>query len=452
MFHTSGATGWVRSAPAPRPGNEFDVLIDGEAALTAVFDAISAAQRTVHIAGWHVSPGFRLLRAEGTPTLAELLDRIAERAEVRVLLWAGPPLPIFQPTRSDMKSVRDELTAGGRVQCSLDSRERTLHCHHEKVVVVDDEIAFVGGLDLSDLQGDRWDRNDHPGRSGIGWHDAATRLRGPIVAEVAEHFRQRWQESAGELLPAPKAPDPTGSVTVQLLRTVPERTYRFSPKGDFSIAAGYLHALQSARKLIYLENQFLWSTEVVHILADKLHHPPHPDFRLVLVLPAHPSNGSDTTRGQLSCLVDADGGAGRLVAATLIHPGTDAPAPYVHAKIGIIDDRWLTVGSANLNEHSMFNDTEVNVLTLDQQTARRTRLQLWAEHLGRPAAEIAGDPTTVIDTIWKPLTEQSPVDHLQHQPMARTTDERATRVTRLAAVSRRSERLIGPLRGLLVDA
>ena len=88
------------------------------------------------------------------------------------------------------------------------------------------------------------------------------------------------------------------------------------------------------------------------------------------MLPSRPNNGADDTRGQLGVLVEADDGAGRFLACTLYAPGDgDAQKVYVHAKIGIVDDRWLTLGSANLNEHSLFNDTEVNVVVNDEGLA-----------------------------------------------------------------------------------
>ncbi len=437
---------WVPGPRRPRSGNAVEVLIDGDDALAAMYEAMLAATSHIHIAGWHLAPHFRMRRDEGTPSLKELLGRLAGQVDVRVLLWAGPPLPMFQPTRSAMKSVRAELTENGLVQCVLDARERTLHCHHEKVIVIDDEVAFVGGIDLSDLAGDRWDRTVHPPRGATGWHDVATKLRGPIVADVAQHFRDRWQEVAHVELPAPAVQPSAGQVTVQLLRTVPEQTYQFAERGEFSILDAYLRALRSAEHLIYLENQFLWSTEVVEVLIDKLRHPPRPDFRMVLVLPARPSNGADTTRGQLGRLLDADDDAGRLLPATInAHDGERVDGLYVHAKVGIIDDNWLTIGSANLNEHSLFNDTEVNILTMDPGLARSTRLRLWAEHLERYVSEIDGDPATVVDTIWKPVADEQLERVRADLPPDR-------RVSRLAAVSRRTERLIGPIRGLLVDA
>lgn len=436
---------WVPGTPSPRSGNAVDVLIDGEAALGAMADAMQSARIHIHIAGWHLTPGFKLRHSDGSPTLREMLRKLSERVDVRVLLWAGPPLPVFQPTRSTMKTVRQELMQDSQVRCSLDARERTLHCHHEKILVVDDEVAFVGGIDLSDLSGDRWDESHHPPRGATGWHDLATRLRGPIVSDVAEHFRSRWQEVSGEPLPAPIDQSRAGDVTVQMLRTVPESTYGFLPRGEFSILDAYLRALNSAQEFVYLENQFLWSTEIVQVLADKIRHPPTDDFRLVVVLPSRPTNGRDTTRGQLGYLVDADNETGHLLAATVnAYSEGRSDSLYVHAKIGVIDDKWLTIGSANLNEHSLFNDTEVNVLTLNAELARSTRLRLWSEHLERPESDVDGKPKDVIDSLWKPIA----AEQLER---IRAGSPPTHRLSELPGVSRRTERLLGPTRGLLVD-
>src|SRR5205085_5314187 len=102
----------------------------------------------------------------------------------------------------------------------------------------------------------------------------------------------------------------------------------------------------------------------------------------VLLLPAKPDKGGDDTRGQLGTLVQADGDRRRLLACTLYAVGGEKDWPvYVHAKVWIVDDAWMTIGSANLNEHSLFNDTEMNVVIHDAALARDTRLRLWAEHL-----------------------------------------------------------------------
>src|SRR5262249_42604145 len=206
-------------------------------------------------------------------TLIELLTEVAGRVDVRVLAWAGAPLPVFHPFRRDVRRVQDELSVGGRVRVALDRHERPLHCHHGKVVIVDGQEAFVGGVDLTSYGGDRFDVRTHPPRGSLGWHDVTTRLRGPVVTDVAEHFQLRWLEVTGEKLAVPPRPEAAGQSDLQVVRTVPERIYSRLPQGEFSILDSYLRALRSARHFIYLENQFLWSPEIVSVLAEKLRHP-----------------------------------------------------------------------------------------------------------------------------------------------------------------------------------
>jgi phosphatidylserine/phosphatidylglycerophosphate/cardiolipin synthase-like enzyme len=421
------------------------VLIDGEQALPRIAEALAAARSHVHIAGWHITAEFGLTRDAHAARLRDLLGDLAERVEVRVLLWGGSPLPVFTPDRSAVRSVRDQLVDGTRVKCALDTHERPMHCHHEKLVIVDGEVAFVGGIDITSLGGDRFDSSEHRMRSRLGWHDAASRISGPAVADVAAHFAARWRETTGESLDAASAPAPAGDVELQVVRTVPEKIYRSLPHGDFRILESYTRALRSARELVYLESQFLWSAQVVEILADKLRRPPSERFRVVVLLPAKPNNGADSTRGQLAALVRADDGAGRFLATTVsARTGGLSGAVYVHAKIGIVDDAWLTLGSANLNEHSLFNDTEMNIVTCDRAIVRETRLRLWAEHLESSIDAVAADPTDVIDQLWRPTAEE------QRRRLERG-DALTHRLRELPGVSRRSMTLLGPLDSLVVD-
>ena len=436
---------WASGEPPPRAGNAVEILIDGAEALPRIAAEVRKARSHVHLAGWYVSPGFQLTRDGNRAELRTLLDELAERIDVRVLVWAGSPFPLFRPDRQDVDGVRHALSFGTRIQFAADPKERPMHCHHEKLVIVDDRVAFVGGIDLTSYEGDRWDTSEHRARGAVGWHDAAAVLRGPIVADVAEHFRLRWQEVTEDELPKPSRPRRAGDAELQLVRTVPERVYRRLPRGEFRILEAYVRALRSARKFIYLENQFIWSSEIAQILEDKLAHPPDDDFRLVIVLPVNPNNGGDDTRGQLGDLLDCDDGNGRMLACTLTALGELGPCPvYVHAKIGIVDDRWLTLGSANLNEHSMFNDTEVNVVSCDPDLARRTRIRLWAEHLETTERKVSGPPARVVDELWRPIAEE--------QRRLRECGEPQThRLSELPHLSRRSRRLLGPLQGLVVD-
>ncbi len=425
-----------------RPGNAVEVLIDGAATCERISAAIAAATSHVHIAGWHTSPGFRLTPTG--PLLRDVLADAADRVNVRLLMWGGAPIPIVEPTRSSVRRDREEFLRGSRLECELDTHGHLMHCHHEKIVVADDDVAIIGGLDLTALEGNRNDAQGHPHADRLGWHDVAVQIRGPAVADIAQHFANRWREVTARALPDPVPPQSAGTVALQVLRTVPEKSYNFLPRGEFTVLEAYLQALRGAERLVYLENQFLWSPEVADVLADKLDNPPQPDFRVLLVLPRRPSNGKDTTRGQLAQLIDADSGRGRLLATTLLGPTAASPGVYVHAKVGIIDDHWLTIGSANLNTHSLFNDSEMNVLTLDPALARSTRIRLWSEHLHLPENAVDGPPAEVIDTIWRAQCD------LQDAVSARG-DDPVHRVRRIEGLSRRMDRLEGPVRGLLVD-
>jgi phosphatidylserine/phosphatidylglycerophosphate/cardiolipin synthase-like enzyme len=437
---------WAATDPPPRAGCSLEVLIDGAEVLPRIAEALAAARSHVHIAGWHVTPGFGLTRGDDARRLRDLLGDLAERVDVRVLLWAGAPVPVIKPTRAMVRDVRDELVRGTRVRCALDDRERPMHCHHEKLVVVDGEVAFVGGVDLTALAGDRYDTPAHHARGHLGWHDVGTRLRGPAVLDVAEHFAARWREVDGSEAPTPRTPPaPAGDTEVQVVRTVPEKVYDFLPDGDFGILESYTRALRHARSLVYLENQFLWSPEIVAILREKLADPPTDAFRVVVLLPARPNNGADDTRGQLGVLADADAGQGRFLAATISSRSGELSEPlYVHAKVAVVDDAWLTVGSANLNEHSLFNDSEVNVVTTDPHLARNTRLRLWAEHLECDPEAVAGPPATVVDELWRPIAHEQLARRRAGQPLTH-------RLSALPGVSRRSERLLGPLTSFAVD-
>jgi phosphatidylserine/phosphatidylglycerophosphate/cardiolipin synthase-like enzyme len=437
------AGGWAETGSfAPRSGCSVELLVDGAEALPRIRAEIEGARSHVHLAGWFFSPGLPL--GHGGPTVAALIADTAERVPVRVLAWAGAPLPLFHPDRGEVREMRDALRRGSRVDVRLDARERPMHCHHEKLVLVDDRVAFVGGMDLTSFAGDRLDDSAHPARGRQGWHDACLRLEGPIVADVAEHFRLRWREVGGEDVGAASCPEADG-VEAQLVRTVPEHLYGGLPRGEFTIFESYRRALRSAERLVYLESQFLWSSEFAAVLADKLRNPPSDDFRVVVLLPSRPNNGVDDTRGQLGVLIDADAESGddtaRFLACTLYQPGRGGGRVYVHAKIGIVDDRWLTVGSANLNEHSFFNDTEVNVVLQDEALARAARLRLWSEHLERDAD---GDPVQLVDEVWRPLAEEQ-LEHRRREGWSKH------RLALLPHASRRANAIWGPLNGLVVD-
>jgi len=438
---------WAAGDPPPRKGNKVEVLIDGGEAFPTFLEAMSKAKSHVHMAGWLLSESFKVVRGDEPVAARDFLGELAERVDVRLLLWGGAPLPpMMRPSRKQTRDKARKLVRGTKIKLGLDSKERPMHCHHEKLIVIDDEIAFVGGIDWTAFGGDRFDTSSHPPRGELGWHDVSTRLEGPIVSDVVDHFSMRWRETTGEDLGAAPDQPEAGPSEVQLVRTVPENIYDPIPKGDFRVLEAYMRAFRAARHFIYIENQFLWSPRIVDLLAQKLAEPPSPDFRLICLLPSHPTTGEDDTRGQLAQLAEADDGRGNFVACGVWARGAGRHSDpiYIHAKVCIVDDRWMTVGSANLNNHSLFNDSEVNVVTCDGDLIEQTRHRLWAEHLEADVAAVAGPPAKIFDELWAPISLEQAERREAGVPMTH-------RLGRLPNVSKRSARLKGPIQSLFVD-
>ena len=249
-----------------------------------------------------------------------------------------------------------------------------MHCHHEKLVIIDGEVAFVGGIDLTSLGGDRFDTSDHPMRGRLGWHDAAQ----PPARAPPWPTWPRTSPRAGARRPArgsrsaPPPARPARSSCRSCARSR-RRSTTSCPSGDFRILEAYTRALRSARELVYLESQFLWSPQVVEILAAKLREPPERAISACsCCCPPSPTTAPTDTRGQLAVLVRADDGAGRFLAprsrpAAAGSAGRSTCTPRSASSM----TRWLTIGSANLNEHSFFNDTEMNVVTCDARARPR---------------------------------------------------------------------------------
>jgi phosphatidylserine/phosphatidylglycerophosphate/cardiolipin synthase-like enzyme len=112
---------WAAGQPPPRHGNSLDILVDGSQALATMVEEIRAARSHVHVTGWQLSPEFVLTRGYPPVVLGDLLSEAARRVEIRVLLWAGAPVPVFRPSRNDMRKVRQRLGRYPRIQCALDS-------------------------------------------------------------------------------------------------------------------------------------------------------------------------------------------------------------------------------------------------------------------------------------------------------------------------------------------
>jgi phosphatidylserine/phosphatidylglycerophosphate/cardiolipin synthase-like enzyme len=378
-----------------------------------LLEALRSARTRVTICGWDLTPLMPLVRGEGEEAsiVADVLNETSQHAEVYVLLWSGAPA-LFEPTTRMVEEARSTLRRiAPRVHCELDHRAHFSHDHHQKAITVDGRIAYVGGIDLRTFQGDRWDVAAHPLRFGPNWHDVQMRLEGEVVADVERNFCDRWNAVTGERLqplPAPSL-DPSWDMPAQIVRTVPAGFYPFAPEGEFGIYHAILAGIRNARHFIYLENQYLWAPEVVDALCEAIDRKRDGPFRVILVLPAKAYTGKYDNDQHVRYLHGVDDGRGIFHAYSLYAGGVAIGARsyhylpiYVHAKVCIADDEWVSVGSANLNRRGLATDTEMNVHGIAPAVARSLRVRLWAEHLGMTEADIeAADPIALVDGAWR---------------------------------------------------
>lgn len=414
---------WYPGGTPPRRHNHVTPLVDGDRFLTELSTALEHAQHYVYVVGWCLTPELPLLRGTRQDTvdtrLLERLQAAVARVPVRVLLWGGSRL-VIHPTQGDAGDVarRFEVEAGGDLICRLDRTARLNHCHHQKAIVIDGQVAFVGGMDLTTFTGDRWDVPGHPLRAGPNWHDVQLKLEGEIVADVEHNFRQRWQGSCRACVPAAipeilphrdPAYDPGWNTPAQVLRTIPHDVYDEVPRGEFGIYHAYLAALSRARRFIYIENQYLWAPQIMDILINQINRTHDGPFRIVIVLPAGAHSGKWDNDRQVKKLRAVDGGRGIVSVYALYASGPSAGIHafryrpvYVHAKVAVIDDEWFTVGSANLNDRGLITDSEINVAVSDPELATNLRIDLWAEHLSLPREEVAQTSAiALIDQAWR---------------------------------------------------
>lgn len=430
--------------------NRVEALIDGRTYHPRLFEELCKLRPgdLVYLTDWRGDPDQRM---DGAGTeLGQILADLARRGvQVRGLLWRSHPSSAHFSEEQNRRLGEVVDQAGGEIL--LDERVKGSGCQHQKLVVLhhpgrpEEDVAFVGGIDLCHGRGDDerhlGDPQPAPMDRRYGprppWHDAQLGIRGPAVADLSTTFRERWEDPTpldhrnpwrGRLTrrmhqprhPSPlpdRLPDPgpAGPHAVQILRTYPAKLPRlpFAPHGERSVARGYFKAFQRARRLIYIEDQFLWSTEVAQLLADALRR--QPPLRLIAVVPRYPDQdgaftGPPNRIGQQVAmdLVKAAGGERAAIYDLENENGTPV---YVHAKVCVIDDVWATVGSDNLNRRSWTHDAELTAAVLDSTLdprppvdpaglgdgarvfARNLRLALWREHLGRAP----GDDSDLLD-------------------------------------------------------
>jgi len=364
-------------------------LIDGERYFATLRRALIDARHRILILGWDLHSQLELVRedpGDGLPTrLGELLHTLLERTpglEAWILLWDYAP--IYALEREPLLFGIHPWRQHPRLHFALDDNHPLAASHHQKLVVIDDALAFCGGFDLGKW---RWDssahqaedarRRDPDGKPYPPFHDLQLMVDGESAGALAELARARWAR-CGEETPAPSPPpehDPWPEGVAALLRDQPcaiARTQPQQPARDDQaperevreIEQLYLALFARAERLIYLENQYLTSTTLCSALCERLGETHGPE--VVIVLPRETGawleqHTMDILRArQLERLREADRHA-RLRVYHPEVPGLESGCLMVHAKLAIVDDRWLRVGSANLSNRSMGLDTECDL-------------------------------------------------------------------------------------------
>lgn len=388
------------------------VLVDAESYFSHLCDALLLAKQSILILGWDFDGRIRLRPQDAaSPTLGEMLRALVEQTpdlHVDILVWSVAVL--HAPSAPVGLLFGESWQDHPRIRVRLDSHHPIYAAHHQKIVCIDETLAFSGGMDLTVW---RWDSTEHrpadphridpDGKPYGPVHDIQIVVQGEAATALADIVRERWRRAA---LPLPKASDhgeplwppalvPDFTETpLALARTFPrwEQNARIE-----EVAALTQDAILAARTYIYIEAQYLTAADVAKALAKKLGQAEGPDI-VIIVTKESRGRAEQFVMGRnrdrlLRRLVRADRYNRLRIYYPSISEDGEETAIHVHAKLMIVDDRLLRVGSANLNNRSMGLDTECDVVVEAQDDAARdaickVRERLLAEHLGTTATKV----------------------------------------------------------------
>jgi phosphatidylserine/phosphatidylglycerophosphate/cardiolipin synthase-like enzyme len=390
-------------------------IVDTQAYFTALYEALIKAKRSVLILGWGFDPRTRLApdgaNVSGEPDeVGNLLIRLSAARpdlEIKLLIWKSA-LPV-SATQEFFPHRARAWFKNTRVQFELDDAVPLGACHHQKVVVIDEQLAFTGG---GDVCADRWDTESHLDRDlrrrlahhecHLPRHEVMTMVDGEAARAFGDLFRERWVRSGRGKPLAPRpgdgADDPwpdfvpvdMTEATIGIARTLP--AWR-KAKGVRELQALAVESIMAAKDLIYLENQYFTSPTIAEALAARLAEPRGPQVVLISTQ-ASPSwfdrLTMDRVRGiQIRRLQEADV-FGRFQAYSPVTAGGNKI--IVHAKVSIFDDQIARVGSANLNNRSSGFDTECELAVVAQTPAQAKAIADFRNHLlGHYMARTADD-------------------------------------------------------------
>ncbi|MEZ5847655.1 MAG: phospholipase D-like domain-containing protein [Geminicoccaceae bacterium] len=391
------------------------VLIDGENYFRTLADALSRARESIFILGWDIRADLVLDHARTEDSsLGGLLSRQLEREpglHVHVLVWDW--LVTYSIDRQSLPGWRFPVNHE-RLEFQLDDHHPLGGSHHEKLVVIDGVLAFVGGLDLA---AGRYDTRDHdpadPRRTIKGkeqpapFHDMMMMVEGPIAGAIEHEAALRWRNATAHEPAVARERRPVWPEDVEpgwrdCMTALARTRAEYGLFGEtLEIRQLYVDAIGSAERLIYIENQYLTVPEIREALHDRLEAVPE---LVVLIISGANCEGFLETAimdiGRKRFLQRLEPFAERC---RIAFPMAGATEITVHAKAMIVDDRFLTVGSANIARRSMGLDSEMNLaLETDgpDDAIRALRLDLMAEHLGTTVGTLRAaedDGLTMLD-------------------------------------------------------
>jgi phospholipase D1/2 len=410
-----------RNCESIRHADRFGVLVDADAYFRVLRNALTRAQRTVFIAGWDIDSRMRLVpdgADDGFPEpLGEFLQALsAARRRLRIYVLAWDFAMIYAFEREWLPVYKTDWRSQRGIVFRLDGSHPPGASHHQKLVVIDDRLAFTGGLDLTRS---RWDtpahapdeprRRDPNGAPYGPFHDVHTMFDGDAARALGELARERWHRACGKRIAirAERALDdaadpwpPFASVDlrdVMLGISLTESPHR-SRAPRQQIRALTADMIAAAARHIYIENQYLTAAVVREALRARLDTARGPDIAVVTPR-MHSGWLQEATMGVLRArlhrtLVDADKhGRYRMYSPHIDGLGTKCL--NVHSKVMIVDDTLMMIGSANLNNRSMVLDTECNIAIEANGDPRVCaaiagwRDRLLAEHLGVEVSDVS---------------------------------------------------------------
>lgn len=394
------------------------LLVDADDYFRAFVEAARHATESIIILAWDFDSRTELGRDEANPkrvvTLGAFLNSLVRRKRrlrIYILDWDYPM--VFGTDREFPPLFGLGWKPSRRVYLRYDNTHPVAGSHHQKIVVIDDSIAFSGGLDLTSR---RWDtcehRADDPRRVASGvpyppFHDLMAAVDGEAARTLGEIARERWRRATGASIPPARRrrdlwpaglPAELTDVTVGISRTVPER----EPGGGVrEVEQLFLDMIARARKHIVIENQYFTANRLGEALAARLAERDGPEIVLVLRLLSHGWLEEHTMEALRTRLINRLRAADRWQRFGVYYPHMpglkEGTCVDVHSKMMAVDDEWLRIGSANICNRSMGFDTECDV-TFEAGGSERIasvirdlRNRLLGEHLGVPSEKVQAE-------------------------------------------------------------